>query len=463
MTQEQALDILKMGHNVFLTGAPGTGKTYVISQYIKYLEQHGITCTVTASTGIAATHIGGVTIHSWSGMGARESLSAWDIEMMLEKKHIWNRFQSTHVLIIDEISMISAKFFESLDRLAKTMRRSYEPFGGMQIVCVGDFFQLPPITDEKKENKMIFAFQSSAWQEADMHVCYLEKNYRQSSDTTMMRLLDALRSQHDREEIEDMLRDCQEQHFDDQENFTRLFTHVEDVDSINFQQLSLLDGETHEYVAVQIGNEQHVATLQKSLLAPEVLFLKQHAFVMFVKNNPEQGYVNGTLGKVVECGDDSVTVQTYHGDIIEVFPESWVLSKDDGKKLAEIKQLPLRLAWAFTIHKSQGMTLDAAEIDLSKCFVPGQGYVALSRVRNRDGLKIMGYNDMALTLHPQVVRADRHMKQASEKLINRLVITNHDAKNERHKEFIKRTGGQLHPIKKRTTTRKFGYRKTKKK
>ena len=442
MTQEQALDILKMGHNVFLTGAPGTGKTYVVNEYIEYLEDHDINVAVTASTGIAATHIGGMTIHSWSGVGIRDRLSDWDIESMLEKKYLWNRFDKTDVLIIDEVSMLSANLLDSLDRLAKAMRRNYAPFGGMQVVLVGDFFQLPPIGQDVK-----YAFHSTAWNEADIHVCYLEKSYRQD-EGDLWSLLTQIRRQDIDEGVHLTLSDAREFRMSDVEP-TRLYTHNADVDSINEQKLAELETPMRVFSAHTRGAKKNIETLQKSLLAPETLRLKEGALVMFVKNNLEKGYVNGTMGYIVDLNDDEIVVETYDGKRIMVESESWSVTNDDGKVLAEVIQLPLRLAWAITVHKSQGMTLDAAEIDLSKCFVPGQGYVALSRVRSIEGLKILGYNGAALSIDPNVYQCDGQMKESSEQIKRRLSVTDDSKLQKRHEDFIVGVGGSLKKVSKK--------------
>jgi len=161
MTQKEALDILKMGHHVYLTGEAGAGKTYVLNQYIAWLREHDIEPAITASTGIAATHLGGGTIHSWSGIGVRENISEDDLDKMEQKRPLWRRVNEARVLIIDEISMLSEEFFDMCDQVLRYLRRDDTPFGGMQVVCSGDFFQLPPVTRENREYR--YAFESEAW------------------------------------------------------------------------------------------------------------------------------------------------------------------------------------------------------------------------------------------------------------------------------------------------------------
>ena len=191
MNQKTALDILKSGRNVFLTGQAGSGKTYVINSYIRRLRACGIPVAVTASTGIAATHIGGVTIHSWSGIGIKESLSDQDIDLIAQKEHVFKNITSAKVLIIDEISMLSAATLDMIDRVCKAVRWDPRSFGGLQVVLCGDFFQLPPVSSSSDTKR--FAFAASAWKQADFAMCYLETQYRQN-DVTFSDILNQLRT-----------------------------------------------------------------------------------------------------------------------------------------------------------------------------------------------------------------------------------------------------------------------------
>lgn len=182
MLQPLALSLLKSGRNVFLTGQAGSGKTYVINQYVRWLWSCGIQVAITASTGIAATHIGGVTIHSWSGTGIKDHLSDHDMELLQQKEHLHKNITKAKVLIIDEISMLSANTIDMVDRVVKMIRRDGRAFGGMQVIFVGDFFQLPPVMkmnpDGTESNKR-FAFAANARKEANLTMCYLHTQHRQ--------------------------------------------------------------------------------------------------------------------------------------------------------------------------------------------------------------------------------------------------------------------------------------------
>jgi ATP-dependent DNA helicase PIF1 len=412
MKQAQALTVMLSGQSVFLTGPPGAGKTYVLNQFIKRATRQGKTVAVTASTGIAATHIGGSTIHSWSGLGIREFLTAKDRQQLTANAKLSKRYNGTDVLVIDEVSMLHGKRLDMINDVCKLLRKSDAPFGGLQVILVGDLFQLPPVSRETTTHD--FAHLSAAWAELDPKICYLSEQHRQQADG-LLELLEAMRSGELEAYHEELLqsRIGQRPHADNQ--VTRLYAHNVDIDTVNNRYLAALRDDVHEYEMTTRGPAAKVEQLRRSILAPELLELKIGAEVMFVANNPANGFVNGTRGKVVGFKADQPVVVLVNGRKLVVQEHSWKL-EEDGKVRAEIAQLPLRLAWAITIHKSQGMSLDAAEVDLSKSFTPGMGYVALSRVRSLDGLYLAGINRMALQMHPQIYEFDRELRRASEVL-----------------------------------------------
>jgi len=419
MLQQDALKILKAGRNVYLTGAAGAGKTYVINQYIEYLKDHKINASITASTGIAATHIGGMTIHSWSGVGIKNDLSDWDIDGMEQKQYLVKRLTMASVLIIDEVSMLSPNMLDMVDQVCKALRRNTEPFGGLQIVLSGDFFQLPPIMRGVRSGEEQFADSSRAWRAADIRTCYITEQYRQQSDP-ITDILNDVRDGTITSKSMKLLKSRVGAEFKSVEGGAdiepiRLYTHNTNVDARNQEELAKLDGKTETFEMTGKGNKRIIETLKKGVLAPETLELKKGAKVMFIKNNFEGGYVNGTLGEVTDFEFGRPVVMTSEGDEIVVNAEEWMV-EDGGKSLASVSQLPLRLAWAITVHKSQGMSLDAAEIDLSKAFAPGQGYVALSRLRTLDGLVLLEQiGQSALQMHPYIVEFDKWLHKDSYK------------------------------------------------
>jgi ATP-dependent exoDNAse (exonuclease V) alpha subunit len=409
MTQKEALDILKTGRNVFLTGAAGSGKTFVLKEYISYLQSLDASLGITASTGIAATHMGGVTIHSWSGIGIRDSLNKSDLMEIAAKNHVAKKVKRASVLVIDEISMLHHYRLDLIDKVIREIKNSAEPFGGMQVVFCGDFFQLPPVK-RAGDSEVFFAYHSDTWKSLNLKVCYLSEQHRQS-DEKYLKILNAVRENTVSDEIIEILKT----RFGQKSEFepTKLYSHNRDVNTENEAELGKIPGRVHEYEMQDRGRKSLIESLKKSCLAPETLRLKEGAKVMFVKNNFEEGYVNGTLGTVIKCGFEEIKVKTFSGKIIDVERESWRID-EDGQTRAEIIQYPLRLAWAITVHKSQGMSLDAAEVNLSDSFERGMGYVALSRVRSLAGLSVKGLNHMALQINEEILEFDKKLKKLSE-------------------------------------------------
>ncbi len=433
MTQNEALDILKLGHNVFLTGAAGSGKTYLLNQYIEYLRSNKISVGITASTGIAATHMGGTTIHSFAGMGIKDTLTGKDIADLFKRQYLRKRFLHTKVLIIDEISMLHSYRLDMVNKICQAFKKNDMPFGGMQIVMCGDFFQLPPVS--RGEESSDFVTESTIWQEMQLRICYLDEQHRQD-DRAFLRVLNDIRNNEVTEVTFEHLSERLNKKTEGYSRPTRLFTHNTDVDAINKTHLEALDGEEHEYAMNWRGSLGLTETLRKSCLAPERLALKKGAQVMFVKNNYEAGYVNGTLGEVIDFDEnESPVIRTFDGAEIKVGYASWEVKEDD-KELASISQIPLRLAWAITVHKSQGMSLDAAEIDLSRSFIPGMGYVALSRVRSLKGLKLMGMNQMALQVNPDVLEIDQEFHKKSNEAILYIAGLPDGKKKKMQEDFI---------------------------
>ncbi|MFH1968281.1 MAG: AAA family ATPase [bacterium] len=447
MTQEEAFDILKLGYNVFLTGPAGSGKTFLLQKYIRYLKQNGKNVGVTASTGIAATHMNGVTIHSWSGLGIKDEISKEDIRKILKKGFVKKRFKNTGVIIIDEISMLSAKQFDSLNFICRAFKENNLPFGGMQVVCSGDFFQLPPIVPTSsrildseaigKRNGDIpkFAYESNVWSNMDIKICYLEEQYRQKEEDKLLELLNHIRNSR----VEEAKNILSVKNFGDallNIEPAKLYTHNVDVDAINSTELDKISEKENVYFMKISGNKHVSEALKRGCLAPEKLVLKKGAKVMFVKNNFEEGYVNGTMGFVSDFDSDGLPlVKILKGSFIKMDFANWKV-EEDGQIKAEISQIPLRLAWAITVHKSQGMNLDSAEIDLSKSFVEGMGYVALSRLRSLSGLKLSGINEMSFMVNKTISEVDKELKIKSENFVSELRAIDSAEKSGRQNDFL---------------------------
>jgi ATP-dependent DNA helicase PIF1 len=439
MTQKETLDILKTGASVFLTGEPGAGKTHTVNEYVAYLRGCGIEPAVTASTGIAATHLRGTTLHSWSGLGVARGLAEADLAEIARSRHVFQRVRKTRVLIIDEVSMIDGETLSAVETICRKARRSEEPFGGLQVVLVGDFFQLPPVAKNGEEAS--FAFRSEAWRRLDPAVCYLTEQHRQE-DAAFMETLSAIRRNEFGEEHFEAMRSSLVSFDEVPADTTRLFSHNVDVDSINAGELAKLPGKAKVFVMSERGADRLVEALKRGCLSPERLELKEGASVMFTKNNPSAGVVNGTLGTVVSFDETRKlpVVRTREGRLVPVEPTEWAI-EEDGEELARIVQLPLRLAWAITIHKSQGMSLDAAVMDLSRVFEFGQGYVALSRVRRRSGVYLLGASQRAFLVSPDILEQDAAFREGSRRAQESYASLPTEEIAARHRRFVESCGG----------------------
>ncbi|MGP9544613.1 AAA family ATPase [Psychrobacter sp. AOP7-B1-25] len=499
MRQSSALDILKTGQNVFLTGSAGSGKTYTLNQYIDYLRARRVPVAVTASTGIAATHMNGTTIHSWSGIGIKDELTDRDLTTLSRKQFLADRLKDTAVLVIDEISMLHAKQLNLVSQVLKHIRKNDKAFGGIQVVVAGDFFQLPPIGSKGETNREKFAFMSEAWLDAKFHICYLSEQHRQVSEAANGGLdLDDILNQIRRQEVTFEAIAALEATYDQSVDIkrTRLYTHNLNVNKINDKELASLDGEMMRFEATATGDSKLVETLKKTVRTQDELILKVGAKVMFIKNNAELGVSNGTMGELIGFAavkiddkessdalveDDSSddvdedaagekttkgkkstakndkekpkskkpttqkmpVVRLNSGREVIAEPEEWIIEDETGDVLASYLQVPLCLAWAITIHKSQGMTLDAAEIDLSRTFELGQGYVALSRLKSLSGLQLLGMNDMSLQLDPLARGADKRFLVLSEEADANYAMLDEESMQQAHEKFVLKSGGTL--------------------
>ena len=398
------INAIRSKHNICVTGAAGTGKSFLL----KMIRDHFPHIHITASTGVAAVNVGGLTIHSWAGIG-KGNLPPAEIIKFINSgpgTKIRRQIKKAKLLAIDEISMISASIFNLLDQVFRAIKQNDLPFGGLQIIVIGDFFQLPPVG---QDNQVDFCFMADAWQNADFKMFELTEVFRQS-DFRFIQLLNNIRHAALNEEDIALLNHRQNINLVEDVAPTILVTHNYQADKINIDKLNEVTGEEEVVFKMsESGRENAVEFLKKNCLAQKELTLKCGAQVMMLKNTlQKQGIINGSIGIVTGFTKNKFPIVKFHnGEICTITPEEWsteIFNETTGEIeiTASIKQIPLALAWAITIHKSQGMTLDAVLCDLSRIFTEGQAYVALSRVKSLDGLYIRGFKPSSLRVNQQV-------------------------------------------------------------
>lgn len=409
--QHQALNLVKQGKNVFLTGAAGTGKSFTLNILCNWFKDNKISYAITSTTGISALLVNGVTLHSWAGVGLGNGHKDHLLNMVRKKPKAVRRWCSTKVLIIDEISMLSPDLFESLNYIGTKLRSNNKPFGGLQLILTGDFAQLPPIDSE-------YVFNSNIWNLVVDKVIYLKQNMRQA-DPVFSNMLSELRmgivSENSIKILNDRL-NAPILNVDPEIKPTQLYSGRDMVDSINIQCLynliqngnGLIVYKAHDEVRSKSGlsntiSEEYMNRLNKSTPSRFELEVCVDAQVMLLCNlDVKSGLCNGSRGVIVRFDNNIPVVKFANGIQIPVSYYNWE-HKIDDETIVIRSQIPLILAWALTIHKSQGSTLDCVSVDIgSTIFTTGQAYVALSRVKSLEGLTLTDFDWKRIRVDPKV-------------------------------------------------------------
>lgn len=397
------------GNNVLVTGSAGTGKSTLLRALRRMPKLQ-----IAASTGIAAVNVGGLTLHSWAGLGKGDD-PVKDIVAKIQfgrnRNGTYDRICSTKILCIDEISMAGAALLNTTDAVFRAIRKDSRPFGGMQMVFFGDFLQLPPvITTPVEQAAGTFAFQSEAWKSANVKTAMLTQVFRQAdaefstalNDIRMgectERAMALLRSRHANSGVVDENPEIRP---------VIIHTHNRAVDEMNLTELDNIEGPEEVYLAADYGsNSGALATLQKNCLAPERLRIKVGAQVMLLANlDTKLGLANGSVGIVQSiCRYSKIPTVKFENGVVSMVPQNTWEIKSDGVVVASRNQIPLRLSYAITTHKSQGMTLGKVRCHLAGVFTDGQTYTALSRVRTADGLFIADGGRRSIRANPDAVR-----------------------------------------------------------
>jgi ATP-dependent DNA helicase PIF1 len=396
--QKLALEVLQSGENTFVTGGAGSGKSYLIQHFMRSLDRKSM--PILASTGAAAVLLGGRTFHSFFGLGIMEGGPQETFHRIKDEAKILKRISQVEGIIIDEISMIPSSAFEVAENLARHARQSALPWGGLRVIVVGDFAQLPPVT--RQGQKREWAFQSPIWEQSGFQVVELTKNQR-TYDQEFLDVLQAVRQGKMSSLAKDYL-DHKIREHDEEDESTRLFPRRDQSESFNQKKLAQIPSEEVRIPSIYLGQERLVEALKKNSPVPGELVLKVGCRVLFVQNDPSKRWVNGTKGTVVDITPDKITVEKDTWRHVTVEKAQFSLQDSEGRTVASVINFPLTLAYATTIHKSQGATLDEIWVDLSRLWEPGQAYVALSRLRTGQGLKLLGWNPRSIITDPAVTQ-----------------------------------------------------------
>lgn len=385
--QQNILEACLSGKNIFFTGSAGTGKSFLLKRIISALPPD--VTMATASTGVAACHIGGTTLHAFAGIGDGSGLLKNLCDKAMKTPLVAQKWRKCKHLIIDEISMVDGIFFEKLEAVARHVRKNEKPFGGIQLILCGDFLQLPPVVDKNKCPKR-FCFQSASWDRC-VELCFELKQVHRQKDQEFVSILNSIRIGRVTKEIsERLLKTATQKIESDGILATILCSHTNDSNMINSTKLQNLSGE--EKVFMSQDSENATKLLDMQTVAPSKLIVKTGAQVMLLKNiNVNAGLVNGARGVIVRFEEGYPVVRFKNKKEFTARPERWYVKSSSGSLLCR-KQVPLNLAWAFSIHKSQGLTLDCVEMSLSKIFEAGQAYVALSRAQSLDALRVLDFD-----------------------------------------------------------------------
>lgn len=391
-SQQVALEQLKGDRNVFLTGAPGTGKSFLIREYLKRKRDK---IPVLASTGAAAILIGGRTFHSFFGLGIMQGGLEATFERAIQNKRLIRRVKKAHQIIVDEVSMLSHDCFDCAERIARAARNSDEPWGGLKVIAVGDFAQLPPVSQGSSRP---WAFLGEAWADSAFKNIVLKEVMR-TQDQLFLKHLHNIRAGSITKEVSEFLNSKIVEEVDVEA--PHIFPRRAQVERFNEQRLSEIDGELYELETKYRGQGRHIETLMRQAPVPPTVRLKLGALVMLRMNDPKQRFVNGSLATVKSISSTALVVDLGDREI-ELEPFSFTVMDADGEEVASATNFPVSLAYANTIHKMQGTTLERAHIDLSKLWEPGQAYVALSRVKSSDALSLSGWSSRSFHSDPMV-------------------------------------------------------------
>lgn len=421
---DKITELINNGENLFITGYAGTGKSYILNKLKKKFQ-----IDVTSTTGLAAVNIQGQTIHSWAGVGICNKPIQDVVEKILKRAKLKKQISECKILAIDEISMLDAKTFDYIDQVLRNLRDGNKPFGGIQVLLFGDFFQLPPVEKESG-----FCFNSKTWQALDLKTIFLEKIYRQN-DEKFIKSLNNLRLNQLTENDIRLFYDREVNYNTYESDILHIFSTNKEADNYNVFKFNSvqkpqfvfnsIDKIHRKRTVIEVDKNDlderltkfdllTLETFDKSCKAPSALELKEGCRVMLLKNlNFNKGLINGATGTVIELkkdeNEETILVQFDNG-VEEIISKHIFEAYRDGEVVVSREQYPLRLAYGITIHKSQGMTLDKLIVDCNRIFECGQVYVALSRIKSIDGLYLKSFNPQKVRANGEVLKFYQSLK-----------------------------------------------------
>ena len=463
--QQYAFAKFKSKQNIFITGPGGTGKTRFIQHIVSYMKQTGVSYQICALTGCASVllNCGAKTIHSWSGIKMGRGSPEQIVNRILRNRTVVKSWKKTNVLVVDEVSMLSRKFFELLDLIGRTIRRNSMPFGGIQVVFTGDFFQLPPI-DDTEPSACAFCFESPRWTEIfPIQNCIELTTFFRQTDPKYINILQQIRKGFIDVENADILQKYIKREYNPEENGgcipTKLFPTRAKVDAVNNRMFQQLDEDEYEYdysfstsnityldtgklitledkqkcsKMAQYDIDNEITTLLSNIQTAKTVSLKKGASVMCTTNlNMDEGICNGAQGIVIDFVESPTRetatmlvplVRFANGKTMKIVPFH---RQSEEFPCISVSQIPLCLAWALTIHKIQGATLQMANMDIGKdIFEYGQTYVALSRIKSLDGLYLSEFFPHRIKANPQVIAFYESFPKVSPETMNAYISKN---------------------------------------
>ena len=429
---EKVIQLLDNGENIFITGGGGVGKSFLLNNLKKHYKDD---LSLTSTTGISAINIGGQTLHSWAGIGIADKPVNDTVKKIKNRSSLFKQLNKCKKLAIDEISMLDNLTMDYVNEVLKQVRGTDRPFGGIQIILVGDFFQLPPVKIDQIEEKD-FCFNSSAWKELNLTTVFLQTVYRQSDKNFIEALNNVRINKTAARDLEVFYNRSFSYDYEPDKDILQIFGTNRDADNYNEKCFNELKSKAYTYkskdtlyqysltddtcTAIDLKDDEAsnlnqydakcIEQFNKDCKAPRNLELKEGCRVILLKNiDISNGLVNGSCGTVKKLAPSSIYVLFDNGQSIHLEPEEFEYSTEGKPKIIR-NQYPLRLAYGITIHKSQGMTFDKLVVNFSKIFDYGQAYVALSRATNLNGLIIKGFNHHKIIANKKVVNFYKNLK-----------------------------------------------------